>query len=212
MVMNDPTTAPTPGRELILLLDRTLSMTFGTSETDRTPRYATIREAIGSVVDVLAKEDSQGAQEEGGGGLRTITFANGAASDLGDINPSNLRQKWASIQWDGGTWIMPGWNKVLSVYREEFGNKPVAERPKLLVPVVTDGEAEDFEAFSSVLRTLSGNTYVLLAPIGYGSEHDRALAAYQSAAATNPVHVRVMPFGSVTDPQEIAQGLLKMIE
>jgi hypothetical protein len=208
----DPTAAPPVGKEPMLLLDTTGSMTYGTSESSRTPRYSTIGEAISLVVDRLAREDSQSAYETGGGGLRTITFANGNAYDLGDLSPQNIREKWNHIKWDGGTLIMPGWHKLTAVYREEFGDKPVEERPKLLALIITDGEARDFEEFSQLLSSLTGNTYVELAVIGYGSEHDQALSAYQQAAAQNPGHVAVTTFGSVTDPQAIADGLLAMIE
>lgn len=83
-------------------------MNHGTSETDQTPRKDTVREAIGIIVTALAKEDSQAEHEEEGGGLRTITFAGGKATDIEDINPQNLKEKWGAIKWAGGTRIMPG--------------------------------------------------------------------------------------------------------
>ena len=59
-------------------------------------------------------------KEEGGGGLRTITFADGQAHDIEDLNPNNLTQKWNSIRWGGGTWIMPGFRLLLKTYTDEF--------------------------------------------------------------------------------------------
>lgn len=208
--MFDPTTAPVAGKEPMLLLDVTGSMNFPAAEGSSTMRRVVIQEAISIVVEALAKEDSEAEHEEGGG-LRTITFANGTATDLEDLNPDNLRSKWERINWDGGTLIMPGWLKLLDVYAEEFGNRPIAVRPKLLALIITDGEARDFSSFVNVLKSLSGSIYVQMAIIGYGAEYDRALQAYQSAATQNPAHVEVRTFGSQTNPGEIAQGLLSMI-
>lgn len=207
----DPTTAPVAGKEPMLLLDVTGSMNWPASESSATPRKTVIQEAISIVVERLAKEDSAGEHEEDGGGLRTVTFANGQAKNLKDLNPNNLRTKWEQINWDGGTLIMPGWDKLLEVYADEFGNEPPSARPKLLALIITDGEARDFHQFSQTLKSLSGNIYVELAIIGYGSEHDNALKDYQSAADANPGHVEVRTFGSQTDPQQIANGLLAMI-
>jgi hypothetical protein len=207
----DSTTAPVVGKEPMLLLDTTGSMNFAVSETSQTPRHTVIQEAISIVVQRLAAEDSEAANEEGGGGLRTITFANGTAHDLEDLNPTNLDSKWSGIQWDGGTVIMPGWQKLLSVYSEEFGSRPVASRPKLLALIITDGEARDYQQFTNAIKALSGNIYIEMAVIGYGAEHDQALAAYQKAAEANPGHVEVRTFGSETNPETIATGLLSMI-
>jgi hypothetical protein len=207
----DPTTAPVAGKEPMLLLDVTGSMTWPASATSKTPRNIVIQEAISLVVERLAREDSEAGHEAGGGGLRTVTFANGRATDIEDLNPDNLRQKWDRIVWDGGTLIMPGWTKLLEVYAEEFGRRPSAQRPKLLALIITDGEARDYSLFSQCLQKLGGNIYVELAILGFGDEHDRAFKAYQAAADANPGHVEVRSFGSQTNPQEIAEGLLAMI-
>ena len=209
--MYDPTTAPIAGKEPMLLLDVTGSMNYPTSETSKTPRRIVIQEAISIVVERLAREDSEASNEEHGGGLRTVTFANGTAKDLEDLNPGNLRQKWEHIVWDGGTLVMPGWNKLIEVYSDEFGDRPASQRPKLLALIITDGEARDFQKFSDTIKKLSGNIYVELAIIGYGAEHDNALRSYQQSADANPGHVEVRTFGSQTDPQQIAEGLLAMI-
>ncbi|MGH3843844.1 MAG: hypothetical protein ACRDS0_20720 [Pseudonocardiaceae bacterium] len=49
-----------------------------------------------------------------------------------------------------------------------------------------------------------------VAVLGFGGEHDAALAAYQQVAAGND-HVRVVTFGSETDPSVIADGVLSLI-
>lgn len=200
-----------PEKEPMLLLDTTGSMNYATSERDPTPRKNTIREAIGLIVARLAAADSQAAEEEEGGGLRTITFADGRAHDLGDLNPDNLIQKWNTIQWGGGTRIMPGFNLLLRTYTDEFGNEPPAERPLLLALVITDGEADDTEAFRNTIAHSAGSMYVVLAIIGYGPEHDRALRAYQQVEAQN-AHVKVLSFASETDPETIASALFRMTE
>lgn len=198
-------------KEPMLLLDVTGSMNYGTSEKDPTPRRETIKEAIGIIVATLAKEDAQAGHEEEGGGLRTVVFAGGQASDIGDLNPGNLQEKWSTIRWAGGTRIIPGWNKLIETYTDEFGQTPPAERPLLMALVITDGEADDSDAFGKAIQKASGGVYVALAILGYGPEHDAALRSYQQIEAQN-AHVRVLPFGSETDPQVIARALLRMLE
>ena len=200
-----------PEKEPMLLLDTTGSMNYRTSETESTPRKDTIREAISIIVSELAAADSQAAKEEEGGGLRTVTFADGQAHDIGDLNPNNLREKWNHIRWGGGTRIMPGFNLLLKTYTDEFGTVPQAERPLLLALVITDGEADDTDTFKNVVARAAGSMYVALAIIGYGAEHDRALQAYQQVEAQN-AHVKVMAFAGETDPEIIARALLNMME
>jgi hypothetical protein len=198
-------------KEPMLLLDTTGSMNYRTSAEDPTPRKDTIREAISIIVGRLAAADSQAEHEEGGGGLRTITFADGQAHDIGDLNPNNLKQIWSRIRWSGGTRIMPGFNQLLKTYTEEFGSEPPEERPLLLALVITDGEADDTEAFKNAVARAAGNMYIVLAIIGYGPEHDQALQAYQQVEAQN-AHVKVITFAGETDPEKIASALLRMIE
>ena len=208
---NDQFAQTTQEKEPMLLLDTTGSMNYATAQNDPTPRKDTIREAISIIVSRLAAADSQAAHEEEGGGLRTITFADGQAHDIGDINPDNLQQKWSRIRWGGGTRIMPGFNQLLKTYTEEFGATPQPERPLLLALVITDGEAEDTDLFKNTVARSAGSMYTALAIIGYGAEHDRALQAYQQVEAQN-AHVKVMPFAGETDPEKIASALLRMIE
>jgi hypothetical protein len=208
---NDQFAQTTQEKEPMLLLDTTGSMNYATAQNDPTPRKDTIREAISIIVSRLAAADSQAAHEEGGGGLRTITFADGQAHDIGDLNPDNLQQKWSRIRWGGGTRVMPGFNLLLKTYTEEFGATPQSERPLLLALVITDGEAEDTDLFKNTVARSAGSMYTALAIIGYGAEHDRALQAYQQVEAQN-AHVKVLPFAGETDPEKIASALLRMIE
>jgi hypothetical protein len=201
---------PDVEKEPMLLLDTTGSMNYPTSATDKTPRKDTIREAISLVVDALGAEDSQAGHEEEGGGLRTVTFADGQAHDIGDLNPANLSQKWGQIRWAGGTRIVPGWNTLIDTYQDEFGQEPPDQRPLLLGLVITDGEADDTERFAQTISTAGGGVYIVVALIGYGAEHDRALASYRAIESGN-AHVKVITFASETNPQVIADSLLRMI-
>jgi len=203
----------TKEKEPMLLLDVTGSMNYGASETDSTPRKETVREAINLIVRQLSKHDSQAVHEVSGGGLRTVTFAGGRATDLEDLNSRNLKEKWASIKWAGATKIMPGWRKLMEVYNEEFGSRPPANQPLLMVLIITDGEADDSDEFTQTLNEIqkkNSQIYVTLAIIGYGTEHDDALASYQKIASSNS-HVRVVTLGSETNPEMISQTLLKMV-
>ncbi len=198
-------------KEPMLLLDTTGSMNYGSAANDSTPRKDVIREAISIIVERLGAADSQAAEEEEGGGLRTVTFADGQAHDIGDLNPNNLNEKWSHIRWAGGTRIMPGFNMLLKTYSDEFGSEPLEKRPLLMALVITDGEADDTEAFKNTVARATGSMYVVLAIIGYGAEHDRALHAYQQVEAQN-AHVKVLPFAGETDPEVIASALFRMIE
>lgn len=203
--------APGEEKEPMLLLDTTGSMNYPAEEGGQVKRREVIQEAIKIIVAELAQEDTQAAHEEEGGGLRTVTFAGGDAYDIEDLNPNNLHDKWSQIRWGGGTYIMPGLQKLLEVYKEEFGSRPPNERPTLMALVITDGEAEDTNEFARAISQVGGSMYVALAILGFGDEHDRALRAYQQIENQNK-HVRTISFGSETDPETIAKALLRMIE
>ena len=202
--------------ETMLLLDTTESMNWSSSETDQTPRKDVVGEAIGTIVEVLAAADSQAAKEaeeqedEEAGGLRTVLFSgNRPGRDIGDLNPDNLQAKWNAIQWIGDTWIVPGFNSLLQAYRSEFGSRPPEARPVLRALIITDGEAKDGDQFDALLERVSGNMYVIIATVGHGHDHDRAVAAYQAIAQHNP-HLRVVNL-SGADPETISKTLLSMI-
>jgi hypothetical protein len=82
----------------MLLLDTTGSMLLDTSEADPTPRNDTVLAALKLLVPRLSELDAEAEHEEGGGGLRTVTFANGEAHDIEDINPDNMDKKWREIK------------------------------------------------------------------------------------------------------------------
>jgi hypothetical protein len=192
--------------ETMLLLDTTESMNWSSSETDPTARKDVVGEAIGTIVEVLAAADSQAAREgeeqedEGAGGLRR---------DIGDLNPDNLQAKWNAIQWVGDTWIVPGFNALLQAYKSEFGSRPAETRPILRALVITDGEAKDGDQFDALLERVSGNMYVIIATVGHGRDHERAVAAYQAIEQHN-AHLKVVNL-SGADPETISKTLLSMI-
>lgn len=214
--VNDLSPMLKPGveKEPMLLLDTTGSMSYPVADGSRIERRQLIGEALGRIVEVLGAEDSQAAKEqasgEEAGGLMTVTFAGGSATCIDDLSPDNWRQKWSQIRWGGGTLIMPGWEALVEQYLEEFGDVPKLDRPHLLALVITDGEAEDTDQFAQTLAQAKGGVYVCIAILGYGHEHDRALEVYKKIEAQND-HVRVVTFGSETNPDTIADGLLSMM-
>lgn len=200
-------------KEPVALIDTSGSMSWPAAEGSSIERRDIVGEAMGMLVAELGKEDSQAEAEaasgEDAGGLMTVTFAT-EAKVLGDLNEANWQQKWKGIQWGGGTNIMPAWNLAVDDYMDEFGDTPKQDRPALLVLVITDGEASDMAAFEAECAKAQGGTYICVAIVGYGADHDATLAAYQQLAATNK-HVRVVTFGSETDPSTIAQGLISLV-
>jgi hypothetical protein len=208
-------------KEPVAVIDTSGSMTWDAAEGSGVKRRDIVGEAMGKLVAKLEVEDAQAAKEleeamaagstEEAGGLMTVLFADADnARVLGDLNDANWQEKWGSIQWGGGTHIMPGWQLAVDDYMEEFGDQPKQDRPALLALVITDGEAEDMAEFEAECAKTTGGTYICVAIVGYGPDHDRTLAAYQKLADANK-HVRVVTFGSVTDPGVIAEGLISLV-
>jgi uncharacterized protein YegL len=202
--------------EPMLLLDTSGSMADLAAPGGGPRKLDVVQEAIGRIVAVLEVEDSQaeheraeGADEAEIGGLYTIGFAD-HATDYEDINSANLRQKWAAIRWGGSTHICAGWEALVTQYSEEFGDMPSQDRPKLLALIITDGEAQDGDAFADILAKQGNATYVAVAIIGHGADHDRTLEQYNKIAAENS-HIRVLSFDSVTSGETIAASVLALI-
>lgn len=200
--------------EPMLLLDSTGSMRWSAEEGKAPTRWEVILEAIGTMVEKLGAEDSQAAAEqaagEDAGGLMTVTFAVDNVNKIGDLSPSNYREKLGKVELGNTTEIMPGWNALNEVYLEEFGDTPALDRPKMLALVITDGEALDTDQFAAELAKVGKTAFVTLAIMGYGAEHDRALQAYQKVAEGND-HVRVVSFGNTTDPQKLADAAISLV-
>jgi len=105
---------------------------------------------------------------------------------------------------------MPGWKKLEKVYIDEFGKKPVEQRPILAALIITDGEALDTDQFANALNQIKGRVFVTLAIIGFGKEHDVAVEAYKKIEAVND-HVKVVSLDSQTNPETIASTLLDLL-
>jgi len=202
--------------EPMLLLDTSGSMTWPAAEGSAVSRQQVVGEAIGAIVRTLEAKDSQAERERAGGadeteigGLYTIGFADGP-TDYEDLNSANLSQKWGKIQWGGRTQITGGWDALVEQYTEEFGDVPKQDRPHLLALIITDGEAQDGAQFAKTLEAQSGHTFVVVAVVGFGPDHDATLTQYQAIEAANK-NVRVITFDSVTDPATISNSLLALI-
>lgn len=217
--VNDLNPIIKPGEETepMFLIDTTGSMSYGAEEgSDFPQRREVLREAIGRIVEVLGAEDSQAEHEqdaaedaEDTGGVKAVTFAGGTGHSIGDLSSDNLNKKWHEIRWGGHTEILPGWVKLQEVYLKEFGPRKPEDRPIELAAIFTDGVADDTDAFAQELAKVKGKVYVVLAIMGYGDEHNRALTAYQAIAKNND-QVRVVTFGNETNPDVIAKGLLSI--
>lgn len=189
-------------------------MVYAAAHGANVSRWGVVTEALGTILASLGVADSPAEAEatagKDAGGLMTVVFSD-EAEEVGDLNPANWREKWSKFHPGGGTRIMPGWKLVVDDYLEEFGDKAEEDRPALVLLVVTDGEAADIVQFEAECAKAHGHTYVAVAVVGYGADHDNTVAAYQKIAATNN-HIQVYNFGSATDPNQFADGLLALVE
>jgi hypothetical protein len=201
-------------KEPMALIDTTGSMTWENEQGTGMARKDVLGEAMGIIVEKLGAEDSQAAAEEqageDAGGLMTVTFAVDNVQKIGDLSPANWREKWSQIRWGNQTEIMPGWNALNEVYLDEFGDTPALDRPKMLALIITDGEAQDTDAFAAEMTKVGKSAYIVIGIMGFGDEHDRALAVYQKVAESND-HVRVVSFGNSSDPNKIADAVFSMV-
>jgi hypothetical protein len=209
-----PVAAAGVPKEPMALIDTTGSMTWENEQGSGVARKDVLGEAMGIIVEKLGAEDSQAAAEEeageDAGGLMTVTFAVDNVQKIGDLSPDNWREKWSKIRWGNQTEIMPGWNALNEVYLDEFGDTPALDRPKMMALIITDGEARDTDAFAAEMAKVGKSAYIVICIMGYGEEHDRALAVYQKVAEAND-HVRVVSFGNSSDPNRIADAVISMV-
>lgn len=204
-------------KELVFLIDTSGSMTWPIAEGSKVVRASLLGEAMGTIIAKLESLDSQATAEQAGGshekgGALTFLFSD-SATELGDLNTENWKDKWRTINWGGGTAIMPAYELAVNDYIEEFGTTSPMDRPAHILVVFTDGEASDATAFAQVLKdtqTTKTPRYVVVCTLGYGPEHDKIVAQYQAIAASNP-HCRVLLFGGDTDPTTISNDVLQTI-
>jgi len=199
-------------REVIVLLDTSGSMEWEAADGSPITRWQVISEAMPLFVSALEAEDSAAVEEQASGsdekgGLLIHGFSN-LHTELGDFNSSNFGRKWPQIQVGGGTTIMPEWRAAQEDYMEEFGDIDAMDRPALLTLVITDGEATDAAEFGEVLKNAKTGRYFAVAIVGHGEDHDKTLRSYQDATQSNPKHVTVVSFDSVTNPRDLASDLI----
>ena len=214
-------------KEPVLLLDLSTSMNWSAEDEQNTAgefpspesRRAIVIAALPLLVKALAKEDSEAATEQSGGsdekgGLLAFGFASNA-TEIGDLNESNLERRLNEIQWGGGTFIMPAWRLALADYDDEFGDKEPGDQPTQEVIVVTDGQASDFHEFDAVIATANKRRVFVVGIVGHGAP---ALATYNEySKAADAVNARigstvckVVLWDAVTDPTEIGEDLALM--
>lgn len=202
--------------EPMFLIDTTGSMSWPNAEGSSVSRESVLKEAFPAIIGPLVALDSQAAAEQAAagdedeGGVMAYRFADGTGTKIGDLRLDNWEAEWNNIRWGGGTQIMPGWDALVEGYMDEFGDRPKEDRPHLLAVIFTDGEATDIADFEKTLEQAKGGTYVVAAILGYGADHDKTYAAFEAIAAKNN-HVRVVSFGSTTNPDEISSGVLSLL-
>ncbi|KAJ3080601.1 hypothetical protein HDU99_007940, partial [Rhizoclosmatium hyalinum] len=208
--------------EPMLLLDTTASMHLpasdspsSQSQSQQLTRIQLVQKSIGILVEKLSTVDSQAEFEQDsdgeGGGLRTVTFSGGSALDLGDLNPQNLGDKFAQINWEGSTLIVPGFTKLLDVYNEEFGDFGPSSRPKMVALVITDGEAQDINDLAVMILTMDfTNVYLVFALIGFGKDYENARVRLAELCKLND-HIRLFEMKQETQALEIANACLSMV-
>ncbi len=198
-------------KEPVAIIDTTGLMNEHVASGNPTTKRSLATQVLRGLVQELASEDTQGADEEGGGGLLTLTFADGVANEVGDLNPTNFEQKWASVHWGGGTYITPALELAMENFKEEFGHLPGNVQPKLALAILTDGALFDLNAATSWLRSVSGNVYVGVIVVGSGVDHDQTVAQWSSIAEHNP-HVTVEAAQASSDAHAIAARMLTMLQ
>lgn len=205
--------------EPMLLIDTSGSMSWAAAEGGKVSRIDVVGEALKPIVAKVEGSDSQaeseraaGADEAEVGGVMTVGFA-AFATDYDDLNSANFDQKWNEVKNNvgGGTQICGGWERLMDIYVEEFGDRPKQDRPHLLALIITDGEAQDGAEFAKTLAQQTGHTYVVVAVVGHGEDHDKTLTQYRAIEQQHPENVRVLTFDSVTNPSTISDSLLALL-
>jgi hypothetical protein len=182
--------------------------------------------AAAEQLDSQAKAEQASGSDEFGGlyaaGFNHDVIVVGEGDDDGDLNSSNMTRKIEAIRVPdetgkqvplpyGGTAIMPAIRYLDDHYLSEFGERPVAERPKRARVVSTDGAMSDYEEFGRRLAEDHSDKWpdeqwfiAILGPAG--AEHDRTLALYNEVAAKHP-NVHVYSFENVSNENEIAEDM-----
>ncbi len=175
--------------------------------------------------------DSQAAGEQAGGddekgGIYSAFFNHGLVKigdgdDDGDLNSSNIQRKVEAIKVQdtdgkmvplpyGGTRVMDTIRYLDKHYLEEFGDRPVAQRPKRARTLWTDGAMDDASAFGRRLAEDHSKEWPqeewFVAIFGYGQAHDATLTQYLQIEKKHS-NVHIYSFDGVTSPAEIAEDM-----
>src|SRR6266699_5534670 len=123
-VIPQPFATDTEETEPALLVDVTGSMRDPVLPGGRLTKRDLATQVCTLVVKGLAGQDSQAADEqsEGGGGVYAVAFADDTFFDVGDLNPNSFEMKWRTLRWRGSTYILPGLERQMDHYNQEFGH------------------------------------------------------------------------------------------
>ncbi len=182
----------------MLLLDVTASMNAPMNQRNSQPRLTVVKETVKLLVNQM-----------GNTGLPTVTFAGGLSHNLGVVTPNSFDHVWKSINFEGNTRIMPGWSLVQSSFNDKYKAVAPENRPALLALVITDGDALDIAEFERTLKS-DQNSYVVVALVGFGEEHDLALRNFSEIARTNE-RLKVIPMNAAADAPIMAGTLMQMV-
>lgn len=201
--------------ELQVAIDGSSSMDDPAAPGSNLSRWDVVRSTLPYLIEGTEKLDAQaeveqtvgGATDDDKGGLWGTIYASHTHT-VGDLNSSNWEQLVPTSAPGGGTHITLGYADLNAKYRKEFGDDTEDEKPYQLMTFLGDGEPQDEPQFERILRTeVTGKRHVVLGIVGYGREHDTAMAAYQRIAAGNP-NVHVISFAEETDGKAIANAVL----
>jgi len=207
----------TGGREIevIFLVDVSTSNEEPAGPDNPKTKHELVEEVLPLIVGALEGDDSQAAHEQAGGsdelgGCLTFAFSDrGRAQEIGDLNSSNIQRKLQSIDWGGQTFAMDAVKLAEADFQEEFGHRPLRNRPTQEILIITDGKLHDGDAFEKWVAQADETAVCCVAIIGYGDGHDEAVRHYTKIAEGNP-YVSVVAFTGVTDPMEVAFDLRRL--
>lgn len=213
--VGDVSPVVTGNKEPALLVAATGSMTQSNEDGFNQSRKVVLGDAITQILDGLAaRKQASPDQAAGAGttdGLLTVTCTGGQAQSLGMLTPENHRQQWQQVTWTGEAEILPGLRLLTEAFEQEFGNVPEIDQPKMLALIITDSEALDSASFiNEITKAEVSDTYVCIAVMGTGTEHDTVLSRYQEVAKHND-HVRVVDFGNTSSSATIAEATLSLL-
>jgi len=197
----------------VILLDTTGSMNEGCSYSGQLKRKELVQQCVATVCQLLAAVDDADVQPPGWQrGCPLITFnAIEGGRYRGFMHADNMDNEWPLIQFHGATHIMDGWRTMLKTYENFFTEKQITTWPLLLCLIITDGELQDGHEFEQHLKHVHGRLFVEIAVVGHGEDHDRALKHYRHISHHHH-HVRCTAFTGETDPRQIANQLLSLID